>query len=249
MSNPNLHMKSSNDMVCMLMHSEACVLKTYIDSGGEPTIGIGHTKFAGDPEPTKGLAISIKESIALLKKDLKKYEAIVKKEINVLLEQYEFDALVHHVYNTGGYYKDKAGKWRPASLFRLVNEDKPEAAMDSLRLWNKDNGKVVNGLKIRREIEAKLFLTGQYPNTKTVKVYHDGYPGKFKRIKVEDLPLLDTPTKPQITVERKLTNSTITDRNVTDDGGTKTGSFGVKAGIAGTIIAALGFIALKLFGG
>lgn len=92
------------------------------------------------------------EAERILMRDLVQFEAIVSRNVSVVLKQHEFDALVSHTYNTGG----------SETLFELVNNSSDEAVIS----WIKNryitaNGKKLRGLVLRRESEAILFETGK----------------------------------------------------------------------------------------
>lgn len=90
-------------------------------------------------------------AMLVLRKDLLRYESIVKQNVRVPLNQNEFDALVSHTYNTGG----------SETLFKLVNLQPRDN--QKLRLWfttkyTSAAGKVLPGLVKRRQTEAELFF-------------------------------------------------------------------------------------------
>jgi GH24 family phage-related lysozyme (muramidase) len=84
-------------------------------------------------------------------KDLKAYELIVTRKVDVPLNQNQFDALVSHTYNTGG----------SNTLFKLINEKSNDKVIYT---WFTENyirggGKILKGLIRRRKEEADLFFT------------------------------------------------------------------------------------------
>ncbi len=90
-------------------------------------------------------------AVLVLKKDLLRYEATVRQNIRVALQQNEWDALVSHTYNTGG----------SKVLFNLVNAVPRND--DTLRVWwttkyTTANGILLPGLVRRRKAEADLFF-------------------------------------------------------------------------------------------
>jgi lysozyme len=168
-------MKTSMKGLLAILAEEAVVLSTYIDSGGVPTVGAGHTAAAGAPIPKPGLKLTLREAFDVFAKDLAKFEARVNQAIKVPLEQHEFDALVSFDLNTGaidhGTVDDK------------MNRGDRLGAMMTLRAYHKDNGKVIPGLVARREREAAMFQHGAYPD-RPVLVY-DRYPGKARSLTAE----------------------------------------------------------------
>lgn len=85
-----------------------------------------------------------------LERNLRKFEAIVKKNVKVDLNQNQFDALVSHTYNTGG----------SSTLFRLVNEGADQNKIYSwfTTRYIKGGGVVLKGLVRRRKAEADLYF-------------------------------------------------------------------------------------------
>lgn len=128
--------------------AEGLRLTAYLDTGGVWTIGYGHT--GGDVR--EGLTIPLSEAERLLTRDLRVAEGHVNDAVKVKLTQNQFDALVSFVYNVGG------GAFRSSTLLKLLNAGDYDGAANQLPRWNKDNGKVVNGLTNRRREERELFL-------------------------------------------------------------------------------------------
>lgn len=128
--------------------AEGLRLTAYIDTGGVWTIGYGHT----GSNVREGLTIPLSEAERLLTRDLRVAEGHVNDAVKVKLTQNQFDALVSFVYNVGG------GAFRSSTLLKLLNAGDYDGAANQLPRWNKDNGKVVNGLTNRRREERELFL-------------------------------------------------------------------------------------------
>ncbi|MNS33466.1 Lysozyme RrrD [compost metagenome] len=129
---------------------EGLRLTAYKDGGGVWTIGYGHT----GSDVREGLTIPLSEAERLLTRDLRVAEGYVNKLVQVKLTQNQFDALVSFVYNVGG---DAFAK---STMLRLLNAGEYEGAANQFLRWNKDNGKVVDGLTNRRRKERELFLKG-----------------------------------------------------------------------------------------
>ena len=72
---------------------------------------------------------------------------------SVTLNDNQYGALVSWTFNVGN------GNMESSDLVRHINggEDIVAVANDELPLWNKANGKVVNGLVRRRKAELDLF--------------------------------------------------------------------------------------------
>lgn len=141
---------STAGLMALIAH-EGIVLSRYRDSKGIWTIGVGHTKAAGNPDPAtfKG-TMTFAEAMGLLRHDIISYEAAVNKAIKVPLAQHEFDALVSFHYNTGAIAR--------ASLTKSINAgNKPKAAQQFMS-WVKPPE-----ITERRQAERDLFRSGKYP--------------------------------------------------------------------------------------
>lgn len=130
--------------------AEGLRLTAYLDTGGVWTIGYGHT----GADVREGLTIPLSEAERLLTRDLRVAENYVNGLVKVKLTQNQFDALVSFVYNVGG------DAFKESTMLRLLNAGDYEGAANQFPRWNKDNGKVVNGLINRRREERELFLRG-----------------------------------------------------------------------------------------
>lgn len=131
----------------LLKEVEGLRLKAYLDTGGVWTIGYGHT----GPDVKPGLVITLDKAEALLKQDVQTAEAAVNKLVKVSLSQNQFDALCSFTYNVG------ESQFSTSTLLRLLNAGRYDEAKDQFKRWNKDNGKVVQGLINRRAKEEELF--------------------------------------------------------------------------------------------
>ncbi|MBX3569959.1 MAG: lysozyme [Rhizobiaceae bacterium] len=131
---------------------EGIVLTRYRDVVGVWTLGIGHTKSAGPPNPaTFTGTLTLTDALNLFRKDLKKYIDAVNAVVTVKVSQTEFDALVSFHFNTGGIKK--------ASLVKSLNAgDRAKAAKEFMN-WSKP-ASIID----RRKKERKLFETGAYSN-------------------------------------------------------------------------------------
>jgi lysozyme len=129
---------------------EGLRLTAYKDGGGVWTIGYGHT----GSDVREGLTIPLSEAERLLTRDLRTAEGYVNRLVQVKLTQNQFDALVSFVYNLGGE------AFANSTMLRLLNAGDYEGAAKQFPRWNKDNGKVVQGLINRRAKEQELFLRG-----------------------------------------------------------------------------------------
>lgn len=134
-------MRTSEKGIELIKKFEGCRLYAYYCPAGVLTIGYGHTKGV-----YKGMRISEKKAEELLKSDLIKYESIVNKIPG--LNQNQFDALVSFTFNCGS-----------ANLNKLIKGRNLDQIGKAMLLYNKANGKVLNGLVRRRKEENKLYFT------------------------------------------------------------------------------------------
>ena len=95
--------------------------------------------------------ITVKKGISLLKKDYAFAEVAVNDLVKVIMNQYQFDALVIFVFNVG------RGAFSKSTLLKKLNAGNFQAVPSELRRWNKSGGKIMNGLISRREKEIILF--------------------------------------------------------------------------------------------
>ena len=142
---------------------EGLVTHEYLDSGGAPTIGIGHLLTRSERTSGKisigGLALDYRNGFTeqqcwdLLDEDLAGTAAVVNDAVKVSLNQNQFDALVSFVFNVGD------GAFRSSTLLRLLNQGQYDQVPAQLRRWNMDNGHVVQGLVNRHNKEIALWNT------------------------------------------------------------------------------------------
>ena len=142
---------------------EGLVLHEYPDSGGTPTIGIGH--LLTQSERTSGKivigdqALDYRDGLSeqqcwdLLDQDLDVAERAVNEGVSVALNQNQFDALVSFTFNVG------EGAFRGSTLLKLLNQGQYSEVPAQLRRWVRDNGQIVQGLVNRREKEIVLWNT------------------------------------------------------------------------------------------
>lgn len=120
----------------------------YLDGGGVPTNGIGHTA---------GVFIGQVVTEALVDQwfaaDIFTSEQAVRQYVTHPVTQNQFDAMVSLAFNIG------VGAFAKSTLVRKLNDGDVLGAADQFPRWNQDNGKVVPGLSRRRAAERSLFLT------------------------------------------------------------------------------------------
>jgi lysozyme len=165
-------MKASQQLKNLFKEWEGLSQKVYPDSGGLPTIGIGHLLTSSERASgfitINGIAIEYAHGISeqqcwdLLDQDLQLAEISVNKAVVVPLSQNQFDALVSFAFNVGTYSFEKS------TLLILLNKSMyPQIPVQLLR-WNKVKGKVVQGLTNRRKREIELW-NKEFNNDKTVE--------------------------------------------------------------------------------
>lgn len=145
-------MKMSRAGLMELIGHEAIVLSRYRDSVGVWTIGVGHTRAAGPPDPQAFRGeMSLADAIDLFRRDIRPYEDAVQRAVGVPLAQNEFDALVSFHFNTGAIAR--------AALTRALNAgDRTKAAAAFLN-WRRPPE-----IMARRRKEQRLFAKGTYAN-------------------------------------------------------------------------------------
>jgi lysozyme len=127
---------------------EGLRLEAYLPTPNDVwTIGYGHTHTT-----KQGMKITEGQAESLLRKDILWVEKAINKLVVVSLSQNQFDALSSLVFNIG------EGGFSSSTLLRLLNSGDYEGAANQFLRWNKQKGRVLNGLTKRREEERALFL-------------------------------------------------------------------------------------------
>ena len=130
-----------------IRNEEGCKLKAYLCPAGKWTIGYGHTAGV-----TEGMVISQAHAEDLLRADVIDVAQRMSSYIKAPVTKWQFIALVSLSFNVGDLRR-KA----PKLLHNLNSRQEDKAALEFLDIC-RAGGKVVPGLKRRREKEAKLFL-------------------------------------------------------------------------------------------
>lgn len=171
----------------MIASHEAIVPGVYLDKVGVPTFGIGHTHWAGEPDPRRmalgvnstNIEGTIREAIRVFMKDLKKYEREVVQHFGPM-RQHELDGWVSWHFNTGGASKTSAVRhWKAGDKRKAVQ---------IMQQWNKAGGKVSQALIARRQVEADLILNGRY-HTSSIPVYSADTNGRVRWSKIDAVSL------------------------------------------------------------
>lgn len=148
-------MQLSDKGLAFLEAHEGVVLKAYRDPVGIWTIGAGLTSASGVVKVKPGMIISKDEASRLLQAALRRnYEPRVAKAMPDAA-QHEFDAGTSFDWNTGAIHKATwVKRWRAKAGAVLIKA--------GLMAWIKGGGRVLPGLKRRREEEAVMLLEGRY---------------------------------------------------------------------------------------
>jgi lysozyme len=120
--------------------------EAYLDSGGVPTIGYGHTAGV-----KLGMKCNQAQAEAWLLEDLAEAERYVQRLVTVNLTQAEYDAVVDFAFNAG------SGNLAHSTLLHKLNQGDYTGAAAEFERWDLCDGHVVAGLLRRRNAEAAEF--------------------------------------------------------------------------------------------
>lgn len=158
-------MKLIKEVVDRIKVSEGLRLEAYPDPGskdGKPvTIGYGTTRIDGKPVKL-GTKITKEQAEKYLNADLAVFSKKVAEGIKVKVNENQFGALVSFAYNVGlGDPTDPNAPtgFLTSTLLRKLNAGDYASVPSELRRWNRNDGKVMQGLINRREDEIKLWNT------------------------------------------------------------------------------------------
>ena len=144
-------MKLSQRGIDLIKQFEGYSSKAYPDpaTGGAPwTIGYGTTNGV-----KPGMVITAEKAEKMLRDDVAKFESGVSYLITAPTTQGQFDAMVSLAYNIG------LGNFGKSTLLKKHNARCYTCAADQFRVWNRANGKVMNGLTKRRAAERELYMS------------------------------------------------------------------------------------------
>ena len=149
-------MKVSKRGIELIKHFEGVRSRPYRCAANLYTVGVGHLIGDGKHLPDSWNRTFTQEEIdGLLKSDLNRFELGVSKMLpNVRLRQCEFDCLVSFAFNLG------LGTFQRSTLRQALLRGDKEAAIESLLKYCRAGGRVLKGLQLRREAEAKMFESG-----------------------------------------------------------------------------------------
>lgn len=121
----------------------------YLDAGGIPTQGFGHT---GD-ELTPGVSWTRAKGLRVLAKDIRYFAREVDRLVKVRLTVRERIAAISLAFNIG------IGAFAESTFLKRLNAGHKRFASEALMWWVKDaDGDTLLGLKRRRAAERWLFL-------------------------------------------------------------------------------------------
>jgi lysozyme len=145
--------KTSPAGVAFICGWEGFVDHKYNDRAGIPTVGFGHVVQPGEVFTS----MTRDQGLALMARDLVRFEAGVNRDVLVPLTQCQFDALVSFCYNAG------VGALERSTALHLLNQGDYTAGAEALKMWDKradphTGQEVVDaGLLARRAREVILF--------------------------------------------------------------------------------------------
>ena len=152
----------NSKLINFLTELEKRVRFVYLDSGGAPTIGIGHLLTKDERKSGKIVCgsecVKYKNGITadqcnnLLMRDLDKLIKKLDSIILASLSEFQRIALISFAFNIG------ITAFEESTLLRKLNDLQFDEIPDQLRRWKYDNGKIVNGLIKRREKEVEMWM-------------------------------------------------------------------------------------------
>lgn len=141
-------MKTSENGIKLIKRLEGIKTTAYKPTPKDVwTIGYGHTDGV-----KQGDTITMEKATEYLKQDIQVYENAINTLVKVPLTQNQFDALVSFVFNIG------VGAFKKSTMLKFLNANHIPLAAGQFDRWNKQKGKVLEGLTVRRRVEKELFL-------------------------------------------------------------------------------------------
>lgn len=129
----------------LIKRFEGLRLKAYKAVSTEKYYTIGYGHYGSDVK--EGMVITQQQADEYLKKDVASAVSAVN-NTSLILNQFQFDALVSFTFNCG-----------KANLTRLIKNRTLDEISNAILLYNKSGGKVLQGLVNRRKAEKELFDT------------------------------------------------------------------------------------------
>lgn len=132
-----------------ITHFEGYSPFVYKDAAGYDTIGIGHLIKPGEKFTEPLLPEDAKK---LLELDTRFASNAVNKYVKVRIKQNQADAVISWTFNLG------AGALQKSTMLKRINAGRHADAANEMERWIRAGGRILRGLIIRREAEAKLYL-------------------------------------------------------------------------------------------
>lgn len=144
-------MTPSTKIEAFIKGYEKCRLKAYLPTPNDvPTIGWGTT----GPDVKLGMVWTQAQADARFAADLARFGGKVSALLGTApTTQAQFDALVSFAYNVG--YGE--GGLKTSTLLRMHKAGEYAGAAEQFARWNKQAGRVLNGLTTRRAAEADIY--------------------------------------------------------------------------------------------
>ncbi len=138
---------------------ESLRLAAYLDGGGVPTIGYGHTAGV-----RMGMVWTRAQADEALQADMREATETIARHVDAdvinELPQLAYDALCDFVFNLGSQALINLKNKTPTGIARALRDKRFGEVPAQMMRWVYDNGKEVRGLKRRRTAEAALWTEG-----------------------------------------------------------------------------------------
>jgi lysozyme len=145
--------KTNSKGIDLIKKYEGLKLVAYLCPANVWTIGYGTTRYPNGQRVKQGDKCTELQAEEYLKHDLIQFELSVDALCTDRLNANQFSALVSFAYNLG------ATNLRNSTLLKKVNADVNDATISSEFLkWNRASGRVLKGLTLRRQDEARLYF-------------------------------------------------------------------------------------------
>ena len=156
-------MITSQNGIDLIKSFEKCLLTAYNDGANIWTVGWGATTYQDSKKVCPGDTVTQQQADELFLYHLRAKEAVVNRLLKVPLLQQEYDAYASFVYNTGGMYKDKSGKYVPYNIISYKGLGRSNQLIYTAWLNSAvtAGGVKMGGLVKRRLAEAEMFLNGK----------------------------------------------------------------------------------------
>ncbi|EKE6993162.1 lysozyme [Escherichia coli] len=130
----------------LLVLVEGTAYEPYYDTGGVLTVCNGIT----GPDVVPGKRYTPDECERLLQKHLAVYKKAVDRYVKVDMNDYQRAALISFSYNIG------VDAFKKSTLLKKINKGDFKGACKEMDRWVYDNGRYIQGLKNRRDIERAI---------------------------------------------------------------------------------------------